>query len=100
MDAVDSKTTAGEMTCPTCNARQVWSDQCRRCKADLSLLRQIWRSAEDARQQCLHELAAGRAARALRHAQIYAAYVGWRNARRLLAVCYLCNEDWQRATRG
>ena len=32
------------MACPVCNARQAWSDECRRCKCDLSTLRAAWRA--------------------------------------------------------
>jgi len=83
-----------EMSCPTCHARQPWSDECRRCKCDLSLLRQLWRASEAGRRRCLCQLRAGRADRALRHARRYATIAGAPQAARLLAVCHaLCN-DW------
>ncbi len=88
-----------EMTCPTCNARQVWSDQCRRCRADLALLRQVWRTAEIEHRRCLRELSAGRPRQALQYAQRYAAYVGQTEAARLLGVCSLLCEDWSAASR-
>ena len=89
-----------EMVCPTCNARQTWSDECRRCKTDLSLLRRIWRTAEAQRQQCLRALAAGRPRQAQHHARRYAAYVGHAEASRLVHVCTLLCEDWSNALRG
>jgi hypothetical protein len=89
-----------EMTCPTCNARQVWSDQCRRCKTDLSLLQQIRQAAETEHRRCLRELSAGRPRQALRHAHRYASYVGHADASRLLGGCSLLCEDWFNSLRG
>jgi hypothetical protein len=83
-----------EMRCPTCNARQAWSDECRRCKCDLSLLRQCWRTGEAERRRCLRELGAGRPPRALDHARRYAGLVGAAAASRLLGVCLLMCNDW------
>ena len=89
-----------EMVCPTCNARQTWSDECRRCKADLALLRQIWQTAEAEHRRCLRELSAGRPRQALRHAHRYATYVGHDQASRLVGVCTLLCEDWLSAARS
>lgn len=86
-----------EMCCPTCNARQAWSDECRRCKCDLSLLRQYWRAGEGERRQCLHELRSGRPNRALYHARRYAKLVGTAEASRLLAVCSVLCDNWPNA---
>ena len=83
-----------EMRCPTCNATQPWSDECRRCKCDLSLLRQCWRTREAERRRCLRQLKAGRPHRALRHARRYAAIVGAAEASRLLGVCLLLCGNW------
>ncbi len=54
----DSKTTkveslAVEMICPTCRASQLWSDECYRCKSDLSELSAIHRASTRLRQKCL-----------------------------------------------
>ena len=88
------RTAEDEMACPTCKARQVWSDQCRRCQCDLSLLRQ-WRSAgESQRRECLHELRLRRPEQALGHARRYALIVGSREGARLLAVCHLLCGNW------
>ena len=86
-----------EMYCPACNARQVWSDECRRCKCDLSLLRRYWRTGEAQRRQCLRQLRAGHADQALRHARCYSAIVGVAEASRLLGVCHLLCGDWPKA---
>ncbi len=84
-----------EMVCPTCKARQAWSDQCRRCKCDLSLLRQWQNACESQRRQCLRQLRAGRPDQALRHAQHYALMAGVPQASRLLAVCHLLCSNWR-----
>jgi ribosomal protein L40E len=86
-----------EMVCPTCNARQTWSDECRRCKADLTLLRQVWQTAQWQRRQCLHALSADEPHRALQHARRYAELVGQDQAARLLGVCHLLCENWSQA---
>ena len=86
-----------EMRCPTCNARQAWSDECRRCKCDLSLLRQCWRTREAQRRRCLRQLRAGRPDRALRHARRLAIIVGATKASRLLGVCHLLCGNWKDA---
>lgn len=86
-----------EMCCPTCNARQAWSDECRRCKCDLSFLRQYWRASEAERLRCLRELRAGQPDRALRHARRYATFVGATKASRLLGVCSAFCGDWPNA---
>ena len=83
-----------EMCCPTCNARQAWSNECRRCKCDLSLLRQSWRAREAQRRRCLRHLRAGRPDRALRHARRYAIIAGATKASRLLGVCHLLCGNW------
>jgi hypothetical protein len=83
-----------EMCCPTCNARQAWSDECRRCKCDLSLLRWYWRASEAERLRCLHALRAGRPAQAIHHARRYATFVGGTEASRLLGVCSAFCDDW------
>jgi hypothetical protein len=88
---------ASEMTCPTCNARQEWSDQCRRCKCDLSLLRSVWRMSRQSRRNCLLHLRAGRVSEAIEHARQYAALQPGEDSTRLLAVSHLLAADWPRA---
>ena len=88
------RTAEDEMRCPTCNAPQAWSDECRRCKCDLSLLQQCRRTSERERQGCLRQLTAGQPQRALRHARRYAIIVGAAEASRLLGVCLLLCGNW------
>ena len=83
-----------EMCCPTCNARQAWSDECRRCKCDLSLLRRYWQASEAERLSCLHELRAGRPDQAIYYARRYVTLVGAAEASRLLGVCSAFCGDW------
>ena len=82
--------------CPTCNAQQAWSDECRRCKCDLSLLHRLWRRGRALRSACLRELRAGRPAQALPYAQQYC-FLGPEDAPRLLAACYLLSGNWAKA---
>ena len=83
-----------EMCCPTCQARQAWSDECRRCKCDLSLLNQFRRAGERERRQCLRHLSAGRPQQALRYARRYATIVGAPQATPLLGACLLLSNHW------
>lgn len=87
----------GQMRCPTCNAQQPWSDQCRRCQCDLSLLRQFRRTCQSQRRLCLRQLRGGRPDLALQHARRYAALAGAQEATPLLAACLLLCHDWQAA---
>ncbi|MEO9592649.1 hypothetical protein [Rhodopirellula bahusiensis] len=63
-----SDTAAGELptsptplslTCPVCRAKQVVSDQCRRCRADLSSINALRRSEAVASLAALANLVAG-----------------------------------------
>jgi len=85
------------LNCPTCGALQQWSDECRRCKCDLSLLRDIWREGQLAKGNCLSHLRAGNIRCALRAAQRSAAMVPDDDTKRLLAVCHLLLSDWSSA---
>lgn len=93
------QTVEDELACPTCKARQGWSDQCRRCKCDLSLLRQWHNACEQQRRRCLHELRRERPREALRHAQRLMLMAGPSRAARLLAVCHLLCGNWAQSTR-
>ena len=55
--------------CPTCNASQDWSDVCRRCKCDLSLVVTLLRRRERLQDTCRRELLAGQYEEA-RHAAL------------------------------
>jgi hypothetical protein len=87
----------GEVRCPTCGVLQDWSDACRRCKCDLTLLRRVMEAAEASRRRCLCALRGGRTAEALRHARRWYALCPDRSAARLLAVCHLLAGDWPAA---
>jgi hypothetical protein len=78
-----------EMRCPTCGARQGWSDACRRCKCDLRLLRAAAAAYEYHRGLCLGHLRAGRAARASRSARACLRLRPDAESSRLLALAHL-----------
>ena len=94
-----STETDGTMRCPTCNAQQSWSDECRRCKCDLSDLFAVWRAGRQARNRCLLALQSGDFDRALNHAQRLAVLCSGDEATRLLTVCHLLRGDWPAAAR-
>jgi hypothetical protein len=78
-----------EMSCPTCGARQAWSDACRRCKCDLRLLRAASMSYAANHHLCLVSLRAGQAARASRAARACLRLRPDAESRRLLALAHL-----------
>lgn len=80
---------ASTLCCPTCRARQEWTDQCRRCRSDLRLLRRVAGHCRHARAQALSALDEGRWFEALAHARRAFALNPQPESRRLLAVCYL-----------
>lgn len=84
-----SDTPEPQLTCPTCNARQVWSDTCRRCKCDLSLVHGVLRAADAWRTKTLLALRDGRLEEALESARHYRALLDGEEPVRLLAVCHL-----------
>jgi hypothetical protein len=86
-----------EMRCPTCGARQVWADTCRRCKCDLRLLRSAAEAYKRHRQQSLLNLNAGLAESALRHARTCHVLNPGTESNRLMALCYLVQENWNDA---
>jgi hypothetical protein len=82
------------LRCPTCGARQGWSDACRRCKSDLRLLGDALKDYERHRRSGLLDLDAGRLDTALRHARRCHQLRPGPESRRLLAVCQLLRGDW------
>ncbi len=89
----DTKT----LRCPTCNAQQEPSPECRRCKCDLSLLLAALKHAEQLYDECLRELADGEV-----DAAEQAALRRWElspdeDAARLLASVYLLQGRYQAA---
>ena len=88
---------SGPLTCPVCRARVEQGPQCRRCRADLSLLFAL----DEQREQALaaaHRLAArGHWGRALAVAHGVEALRAGDDVRRLLTVGYLLWRDFARA---
>ncbi len=82
------------LRCPTCGAKQPWSESCRRCKCDLALLRRVAETWRHDRRRCLQALHAGRIADALRHARRCFQLNPDPSSVRLLAVCHLLGGDW------
>lgn len=87
------------LNCPTCGAEQPWSETCRRCKCDLSLLTQALRARRSAHQRCLRRLRAGDLNGALAAARRCAALLPDERARRLLAICYAARSRFEHAAR-
>lgn len=94
--AADTEST---MRCPTCNAEQAWSNECRRCKCDLTLLRGARLVCRRARAQCLQHLCDGQFASALRSARQYHKFEASADAAKLVAVCHLLAGDYAAAYR-
>jgi len=80
--------------CPACQAEQAWSDACRRCQCDLTLLRATAASWERRRRGCLAHLRRGETAAALAAAEACWRIAPNAPARRLLTVCRLLASDW------
>lgn len=91
---VDLATTLG---CPTCGTEQEWSDTCRRCRCDLTLLRAVEKVRREHRRRCLLLLRAGRLTEALQQARRGYALCADQRSARLLAVCHLVCGNWTRA---
>jgi len=85
------------MVCPVCRATQAWSDVCRRCRCDLSLLRRAEEARGKSRQDALLHLRAGRWAEAESAARAYHQLQPAADSRRLLAVCCLLSGDFEAA---
>jgi hypothetical protein len=85
------------MRCPVCKAENAQGPQCRRCKADLSLLFDL----EDQRARALASARQALARGHGREARHEAARADWLRSdgesRRLLAVAYLLERDFKRA---
>ncbi len=85
---------ADRVRCPTCRAVQEWSNQCRRCRCDLRLLRAACSAHLDHRRDCILELEAGRPEIALGHAlRCHDLHPG-PDSLRLLSLCALAREEW------
>jgi hypothetical protein len=97
MSAAPEPLDGPELSCPVCKARQAWSDTCRRCRADLSLLHRVERSRRASRRRALGLLREGRAGEALPFARQAHALSPDAASRRLLTVCLLLVEAWAEA---
>lgn len=86
-----------EMTCPTCGARQVPSDACRRCQSDLRIVRSVHGQWEHARRECLALLASRRLKRATEAARRVHALSPDEASLRLLATCYILQGNFSAA---
>jgi hypothetical protein len=85
------------LRCPTCRAQQEWSDECRRCKCDLRLLRAAHRAYEQNRARCLTALRDNEPRSALAFARACERLQPGDASRKLLAVCALLAGDWATA---
>jgi hypothetical protein len=75
-----------KLRCPTCGAAQAWSDTCRRCRSDLSLLHQALRGVQSLRRECLAALRDGRYDEAVEAARRCCRLDASRENRHLLAM--------------
>jgi hypothetical protein len=82
------------LRCPTCGARQGWTDTCRRCKSDLRLLRVAFEAYERHRRSSLEHLNIGHLEAALQHARKCQELWPGPEAHQLMAVCQLLRGDW------
>lgn len=85
------------MRCPTCGARQAWADTCRRCKCNLRLLRAATEAYARHRRLSLQLLNAGAAELALPHARSCHLLNPGTESNRLMALCYVVQENWNDA---
>lgn len=97
-EGLSDRSANGDVRCPTCGVLQEWSDACRRCRCDLTLLRRVMEATETSRQHCLCALRAGRISKAIRHARRLQAFSPDQSSARLLAVCQLLQGNWLAAT--
>jgi hypothetical protein len=89
--------TEAGLRCPVCRAQQEWSDVCRRCKCDLSLLRSVAEAYSRGRRRCLSLLRAGRFSEGLDEARRAQKLHPGAEAARLVAVCAMLCGQWEEA---
>ena len=85
------------LRCPTCRATQPWSDECRRCGSDLTLLRRFSDRCEQLRGQCLLALRSNNARDAVAHSRALCSLRPSEDSKRLLAVCLLAAGEFHEA---
>ncbi len=86
-----------QVRCPTCRALQEWSDTCRRCRSDLSLLRAACSTHLDHRRNCILQLDAACPDLALGHALRCHEIDPGPDSLRLLALCAMARNEWETA---
>jgi hypothetical protein len=87
------------LRCPTCGASQAWSDTCRRCRCDLSLLHGALRQVDRLRRRCLENLRDGRYDDAARAARRCCELDASADQRQLLAVAEFLRGRFEVAVR-
>ena len=88
---------AESFRCPTCGAGQELSDQCRRCKCDLSLVLEIHERRAALYESTLQRLKHGDTTSALTRARQLCSISADPETARLLAVCQLLAGDYRAA---
>ena len=83
--------------CPTCRASQEWSDDCRRCKSDLRLLREFMMAYQEGRRGFVRAIHANDPRAASRHATRCHALQPDATSRKMLAIAALFQGDWASA---
>ena len=83
--------------CPTCRVAQPWSDACRRCKSDFTLIRRFSLSYHRHRASCLRHIRSGRPLSAASSARHCHAISPSADSRRLLSLSSLLDGDWATA---
>jgi hypothetical protein len=90
---------AEPIPCPVCRARPETGPQCRRCKADLTLLFALEAQRDSALLEARRSLAAGRPGEALALAHGADRLRRGSDARRLMAAAHLVRRDFASAWR-
>jgi hypothetical protein len=85
------------MCCPTCRAKQAWSDTCRRCGSDFTLLRRFAARARWYREQCLLAIHTSDDKTAADYARALYDLTPDASAAKLLAVCLVQIGDFDGA---
>lgn len=88
------------MRCPVCKAGNLQGPQCRRCKADLSLLFALEEQRQRTLAEARHCLRRGEWQKAARHTQTADWLHSDEEARRLAAVAHLLERDFAGAWRA
>lgn len=87
------------MRCPVCKADNPQGPQCRRCKADLSLLFALEEQRGRMLAEARHYLRRGEWQAAVEHAEMANWLRGDEDSRQLLAMVYLLSRDFAVAWR-